>query len=47
MIVVYTAEPRSKSAEAFSLLASWAATEETTSAESDHADADHPNFNGR
>jgi hypothetical protein len=28
MIVVYTAEPGSRSAEALSLLASWAATED-------------------
>src|SRR3954451_3324446 len=32
MIVAYTAEPGSRSAEAFSLLASWAATEETGAA---------------
>jgi MmyB-like transcription regulator ligand binding domain len=30
MIVAYTAEPGSRSAEAFALLASWAATEDTT-----------------
>jgi len=35
MIVAYTAEPGSRSAEAFALLASWAATEEAALASSD------------
>jgi transcriptional regulator with XRE-family HTH domain len=38
-IIAYTAEPGSKSAEAFSLLASWAATEETHEAGSSDAAA--------
>jgi len=38
-IIAYTAEPGSKSADAFSLLASWAATEERQNTDSDLASA--------
>ncbi|MGN6814917.1 MAG: helix-turn-helix transcriptional regulator [Solirubrobacterales bacterium] len=40
MIVAYTAEPGSRSAEALSLLASWAATEEASSSELSDATAE-------
>jgi hypothetical protein len=39
-IVAYTAEPGSRSAEALSLLASWAATEEATETANGDASAD-------
>jgi hypothetical protein len=39
VIIAYTAEPGTKSAEAFSLLASWAATEEADEADANRASA--------
>jgi len=42
MIVAYAAEPGSKSAETFGLLASWAATEETGSSERVSASVEEP-----